>query len=154
MISVWDERFMGLARFIATWSKDRGRKIAAVIVGDDNEIRSTGYNGLPRGVRDDLEERHTKENKEKYVWAAHAERNAIYNAARIGVSVKGCRLYSMLYPCSDCAIAIIQSGIAELITYPPDFEDPQWGEGFKRSRIMLDEAGITVRFMKEQAKDL
>jgi dCMP deaminase len=147
-MSDWDHKFMALAEHIATWSKDRGRKVAAVIIGPDNEIRSTGYNGIPRGLRDDLEERHDKETKEKYVWAAHAERNAIYNAARIGVSVKGCRLYSTLYPCSDCVIAMIQSGIRELITFPPDFNDPQWGEGFKRSQIMLEEAGISVRFLE------
>ena len=56
--SNWDIRWMALAQFIATWSKDRGRKVGAVIVGPDNEIRSTGYNGIPRGVNDDVEERH------------------------------------------------------------------------------------------------
>jgi dCMP deaminase len=140
---------MKLARHIATWSKDRGRKVGSVIVGPDNEIRSTGYNGIPRGVRDDVEERHSKETKEKYVWCAHAERNAIYNAARIGVSLKGCRVYSTLYPCSDCVIALIQSGLTELVTTEPDFNDPQWGEGYKRAKIMLEEAGVKVRFSNE-----
>ncbi len=148
-MSDWDQRFMKLARHIATWSKDRGRKVGSVIVGPDNEIRSTGYNGIPRGVRDDVEERHSKETKEKYVWCAHAERNAIYNAARIGVSLKGCRVYSTLYPCSDCVIALIQSGLTELVTTEPDFNDPQWGEGYKRAKIMLEEAGVKVRFSNE-----
>ena len=79
--SNWDIRWMALAQFIATWSKDRGRKVGAVIVGPDNEIRSTGYNGIPRGVNDDVEERHEATNGEKYLWVSHAERNAIYNAA-------------------------------------------------------------------------
>ncbi len=143
----WDQKFMKLALHIASWSKDRSRKVGAVIIGPDNEIRSTGYNGIPRGVRDDVEARYSKETKEKYLWAAHAERNAVYNAARIGVSVKGCRLYTTLYPCVDCVIAIIQSGVAELITPEPNFNDPQWGEGYKRAKVMLEEAKIVVRYM-------
>ncbi|MFA4994498.1 MAG: dCMP deaminase family protein [Bdellovibrionales bacterium] len=143
----WDQKFMRLAQHIAGWSKDRGRKVGAVIVGPDNELRSTGYNGLPRGVRDDVEERHGKETGEKYLWCAHAERNAIYNAARVGIPVKGCRIYGTLYPCVDCVIALIQSGITELITAKPNFKDPQWGEGYKRADIMLKEAKIKVRYM-------
>ena len=146
-MSTWDEKFMKLAQHIGGWSKDRGRKVGAVVVGIDNEIRSTGFNGIPRGVRDDVEARHSRETKEKYLWAAHAERNAVYNAARIGVSLKGCRMYCTLYPCVDCVIALIQSGIVELITAKPDFNDPQWGEGYKRARVMLDEAKIKVRYM-------
>ena len=76
--SNWDLRWMALAQFVATWSKDRGRKVGAVIVGPDNEIRSTGYNGIPRGVNDDVEERHEAATGEKYLWVSHAERNAIY----------------------------------------------------------------------------
>jgi dCMP deaminase len=147
MMSSWDQKFMKLALHIAGWSKDRGRRVGAVIVGVDNEIRSTGYNGIPRGVRDDVEARHSKETKEKYVWCAHAERNAVYNAARIGVSLKGCRIYSTLYPCADCVIALIQSGLTELITPKPNFDDPQWGESYKRAKIMLEEAKINVLFL-------
>jgi len=148
----WDERFMCLAEHVSTWSKDRGRHVGAVIVGPDNEIRATGYNGLPRGVNDDIEERHSKVNQEKYLWACHAESNAIFNAARVGVPVKGCRLYVTLYPCIDCTKAIIQSGIAEIITTKPDLSDPQWGEGYKRVLIMLKEAGVIVRIHKNKAK--
>jgi dCMP deaminase len=146
-MSNWDQKFMKLAQHIATWSKDRSRKVGAVIIGPDNEIRSTGYNGLPRGVGDDVEERHCKETKEKYFWCAHAERNAVYNAARIGVSLKGCRVYCTLYPCVDCVIALIQSGISELVTIKPNFNDPQWGEGYKRAQIMLKETNIKVRYL-------
>ena len=148
-MSDWDQKFMGLARHIAEWSKDRGRHIGAVIVGPDNEIRSTGFNGIPRGVRDDIEERHDRDSGEKYIWGAHAERNAIYNAARIGVPLQGCRMYGTHYPCVDCAIAIIQSGIAELITTPANPDDPHWGAGYPKAQIMLEEAGVTVRFVKE-----
>ena len=143
----WDQKFMKLAQHIAGWSKDSSRKVGAVIIGEDNEIRSTGYNGIPRGVRDDVEGRHNKKTKEKYLWFAHAESNAIFNAARIGVPLKGCRIYSTLYPCVDCVIAIIQSGIVEVITTTPDFDDPNWGEGYKRACIMLEEAKINVRYL-------
>lgn len=145
-MSDWDAKFMKLAQHIGAWSKDRGRKVGAVIVGDGNEIRSTGFNGIPRSVCDDVAERHCRETKEKYIWSAHAERNAIYNAARIGVSTKGCRMYCTLFPCTDCVIALIQSGIVELMTTRPDLKDPQWGENYKRSQTMLKEAGIKVRF--------
>ncbi len=143
----WDQKFMKLAQHIASWSKDRSRKVGAVVIGEDNEIRSTGYNGIPRGVRDDVEDRYSQKTKEKYLWFAHAERNAIYNAARVGVPLKDCRIYSTLYPCVDCVIAIIQSGIAELITAKPDFNDPQWGESYKRAEVMLKEAKIKVRYV-------
>jgi hypothetical protein len=98
--STWDQRFMMLAHQIAHWSKESGRRVGAVIVGPDKEIRSTGFNGFPRGVRDDIPERHSRETGAKYLWSSHAERNAIYNAARIGVSVKGCVMYVPWYPAS------------------------------------------------------
>ena len=107
---------MLLAHQIAHWSKESGRRVGAVIVGPDKEIRSTGFNGFPRGVRDDIPERHSRETGAKYLWSSHAERNAIYNAARIGVSVKGCVMYVPWYPCVECAKAIIQSGICEVVS--------------------------------------
>ena len=76
---------MLLAHHLATWSIEKGRRVGTVIVGPDNEVRSTGFNGLPRGVRDDLEERHSRITGAKYIWSCHAEQNAIFNAARIGV---------------------------------------------------------------------
>ena len=82
---------MLLAHHLATWSIEKGRRVGTVIVGPDNEIRSTGFNGLPRGVRDDLEERHSRVTGAKYIWSCHAEQNAIFNAARIGVRSKVAR---------------------------------------------------------------
>src|SRR5580704_10834190 len=113
--STWDERFMGLAHHIAHWSKESGRRVGAVVVGPDKEIRATGFNGFPRGVRDDVPERHSRETGAKYLWSSHAERNAIYNAARIGVPLKGCVMYVPWFPCVECAKAIIQAGISELV---------------------------------------
>jgi dCMP deaminase len=130
------------------WSKETGRKVGAVIVGPDNEIRATGFNGFPRGVNDDAAERHSRETGEKYVWSVHAEVNAICNAARIGVPLKGCRMYLPLYPCAGCAKAVIQSGIEEIITSPPDFNDPKWSKEFRDAQTMFAEAGLRVHFME------
>lgn len=143
--STWDRRFMLLAHQIAGWSKEKGRLVGAVIVGPDREIRSTGFNGFPRGVRDDVEARHSRETGAKYIWSSHAERNAIYNAARIGVSVKGCVLYVPWFPCAECAKAIIQSGISEVVAYAPDLAEPRWGAEYEVAQVMFGEAGVAVR---------
>ena len=147
----WDLRFMGLADYVATWSQDHGRHVGAVIVGPDQEIRATGYNGIPRGVNDKVSTRHSRENGEKYLWAAHAERNAIYNAARVGVPTKDCTLYANLYPCSNCAIAIIQAGVLELVTYKPDLKDATYANEYRVARLMFQEAGVKVRYLPKKS---
>ena len=110
---IWDNRFMELAEFVSQWSKDRSRKVGAAIVDSRNTIVSMGWNGMPRGVNDDVEERHAR--PAKYLFAAHAEANAIFNAAAIGTSTLGCTMYVTLFPCDKCAMAIIQSGIAKVV---------------------------------------
>ena len=87
----WNEYFRGIVHQVKLKSKDERTQIGALIVGVDNEIVSTGYNSFPRGIVDSRPER--QERPEKYYWFEHAERNAIYNAARIGVSTKGCTMY-------------------------------------------------------------
>ena len=146
----WDRRWMALAQLIATWSKDRGRKVGAVIVGPDNEIRSTGFNGIPRGVNDDVEERHDAASGEKYLWVSHAERNAIYNAALLGVSTKGCTLYVPWYPCIECAKAIVQAGIGKLVCFEPDLTDSNWGKDFEKSLIILGEGNVVTKLVEQQ----
>ena len=141
---------MALSQLIATWSKDRGRKVGSVIVGPDNEIRSTGFNGIPRGVDDDVEERHQADNGEKYLWVSHAERNAIYNAALLGVSTKGCTIYVPWYPCIECAKAIVQSGISTLVCFEPDLDDDNWGKGFEKSLIILEEGKVATRLVVQK----
>ena len=138
---------MLLAHQIADWSKEEGRRVGAVIVGPDLEIRATGFNGLPRGVNDDIPERHSRETGAKYKWSSHAERNAIYNAARIGTPLKGCRIYVPWFPCVECAKAIIQSGLVELVAYEPDYTDLKWAEDFRIVTEMLAEASLGVRFI-------
>lgn len=143
----WDHRFLELASHISGWSKDRTRGVGAVIVGPSREVRSLGFNGFPRGIDDDLEERHGKEDGEKYRWTEHAERNAIYNAARMGISLLGCTLYVNLFPCGACARAIIQSGITRVVSNKPDLSDARWGVEFELSRSLFEEAGIQVKTM-------
>lgn len=141
----WDDRMLELARHIATWSKDRSRQTACVIVGPDREIRSTGYNGFPRGVDDSVDERHQR--PAKYKWTEHAERNAIYNAAAIGIPLRGCRMYLAWYPCADCARAIIQARIATVVCVEPDWADPIWKDDFAVVPTMLREAGVVVEYV-------
>ena len=140
----WDKRFMSLASHVASWSKDRSTKVGVVIAGPANEVRALGFNGFPRGCDDNIEERHERPNK--YFWTEHAERNAIYNAARVGTSVEGCRIYVPWFTCIDCARAIIQSGITEMICTQPDFTDKQWGRSFKLALEMLKECDVDITY--------
>jgi|TARA_B100001964_G_C13945217_1_gene470791 dCMP deaminase len=142
----WDRLFMSMAYLVAMKSEDSSTHVGAVIVGPDNEIVSTGYNGLARGVRP---QRDRHKRPEKYHWYAHAERNAVYNAARIGVPLKDCRIYTQWIPCSGCAIAIIQSGIKEVIVHDLYVPTEKWSDSSKRSLEMFDEAGITFRLYEE-----
>ena len=142
----WVEYFRNLAHQVKLKSKDENTQIGAVIVGKDKEIVSTGYNSFPRGLKDNIRER--QERPEKYFWFEHAERNAIYNAARIGVSTKGCTMYlSCGVPCSDCARGIINSGITRIFCERGDItKGKHWEENYDRSWTMLEEAGIDIQF--------
>jgi dCMP deaminase len=120
----WHKRFMDLTEYVAQWSKDRSTKVGCLIVRPDNSNWVTGYNGFPRGVDDDLEYRHVR--PEKYLWAEHAERNAVYNCARSGIATEGCRIYVPWFPCMDCARAIVQSGINQVIYQKLDPENSLW----------------------------
>ncbi len=112
-IPSWDEYFLSLADAAGTRSKDDSTQVGCVIVGDYQMVISTGYNDLPRGV-ENLPERF--EAPWKYLWTEHAERNAIYMAARRGIALDGSTIYMPGMPCIDCARAIIQSGIRHIVT--------------------------------------
>jgi dCMP deaminase len=143
MSDKWDIRFLELARHISGWSKDPSTKVGCVVVGEDREIRSTGFNGFPRGISDDIE-RLTDRSK-KYPLICHAEENAIMHAARIGISLKGSTAFVTWPPCSRCARSLIQAGVQEIV-YPETDEIPErWLEDFTISNGMLLEAGIVVR---------
>lgn len=141
--SKWDEYYMGFADHAKTKSKDPSTQVGAVIVDNDGNIAATGFNGFPRGV-EDLPERY-EDRELKLLLSEHAERNAIYSAARKGNSVKGCVMYlSGLPPCSDCARAIIQSGIYRLVIRSAEIPE-RWKDTCEVALHMLDEAGVTVQ---------
>lgn len=141
----WNYRFLELAELISSWSKDPSTKTGAVVVGPDKEIRATGYNGLVRGACDDIPER--MERPTKYDFFEHAERNAVFNACLSGTSLRGCTIFCTLTPCTDCARAIIQSGIKEVVTYEykSNDADPKntWRDKLNYSAEMFKEAGVT-----------
>ena len=139
----WDARFIELARHISEWSKDPSTKVGCVVVGEDREIRSTGFNGFPRGIEDDSARLDDRDQKIPLI--CHAEENAIMHAARIGVSLKGCVAYVTWPPCSRCSRSLIQAGIIEVV-YPGDVVIPErWKDDFDLSASMMEEAGIRVR---------
>ena len=142
----WDEYFINIAEQVKLKSKDERTQIGVVIVGKDNEIVSTGYNSFPRGIVDDINER--QERPEKYFWFEHAERNAIYNAARIGVSTLGTTMYMTCgMSCSDCARAIINSGVSKIVLRKgKGAKGDKWNESSLRSMKMFEEAGVIVEY--------
>ena len=146
----WHLRFMEVAKLVATWSKDPSTKTGAVVVGPDKEIRATGYNGPVRGGVDSVPER--LERPTKYDFFEHAERNAIYNACLTGVSLKGCVMYATHPPCTDCARAIIQSGIKMVVTNEMkiDANSPSgtWRDKLQYSAQMFKEAGVEYIVLK------
>lgn len=146
----WVEYFRTLAHTVKLKSKDDNTQIGAVIVGKDKEIVSTGYNSFPRGIKDNQKER--QERPEKYFWFEHAERNAIYNAARIGVSTKGCTMYlSCGVPCADCARGIINAGITRIFCEKQDVtKGIIWADSAERSWQMFDEAGVKICFYDDE----
>ncbi len=143
MSDKWDRRFIDLALHISGWSKDPSTKVGCVVVGSDREIRSTGFNGFPRGITDSIERLEDRELK--YPLICHAEENAIMHAARIGISLKDCTAYVTWPPCTRCARSLIQAGVVEVV-YPGDIQIPdRWVEDFDRSLSMMQEAGVIVR---------
>lgn len=143
----WKEYYLNIAEAVRQKSKDNSTKIGVVIVGADNEIVSTGYNSFPRGLDDNIPER--MERPEKYIWTEHAERNAIYNAARIGVSTKGCTMYmSCAMSCPDCARGIIQAGIVKVVVGGGDSAKGAQFNEEQRSKVrqMFKECGVEVEY--------
>ncbi len=135
----WDEYFMGVAKLSGMRSKDPNTQVGCCIVSKDNKILSMGYNGLPRGCSDDefpwCREGEPLDNK--YFYSTHSELNAILNYK--GTQLEGSKLYVSLFPCNECAKAIIQSGIATII-----YEDDKYANtpSVIASKRMLDAAGV------------
>jgi dCMP deaminase len=143
----WDEYFMGVALLSAKRSKDPATQVGACIVNTKNKIVGAGYNGLPAGC-DDNEFPWEKDGdflQTKYPYVCHAELNAILN--NIGMDLHGCRIYTALFPCNECAKAIIQSGITEVIYLSDKYDGSDTSVASKR---MLDTAGVSYRKVESQ----
>ena len=151
IIMNWHEYFIGIAELVKEKSKDRSTKVGAVLVDKDNGVLGVGYNGFPRGVNDNIDKRHKK--SVKYFFTEHAERNAIYNAVRNGVKLDGSKLYisGKGGSCADCARAIIQSGIKEVIYIKGKFEGKgSWTKSINIAEEMLEEAGVKISLLSDK----
>ena len=140
MVITWDEYFMGLAHLSALRSKDPNTQVGACIVDADNKVVSIGYNGMPRGCSDNEFpwEREGGFLDTKYAFVVHAELNAILNSPR---PVKDCTLYVSLFPCNECAKAIIQSGIRRIVYESDNYNGVDTNIASKR---MLKAAGVEL----------
>ena len=138
----WDEYFMGMAVLSALRSKDPSTKVGAVIVSPDNKVISIGYNGMPRQVDEEKLSWNKGEGLDsKYLYVCHAEFNAILNT-QVGGTLKGATLYVTLFPCNECAKAVIQTGIKEIVYLNDKYADQI---NFQASRKMLELAGVKLR---------
>lgn len=147
----WDEYFMGVALLSAKRSKDPNTQVGACIVNDKNKIVGAGYNGLPIGCNDD-EFPWSKQGDfldTKYPYVCHAELNAILN--NIGMDLKGCKIYTALFPCNECTKAIIQSGISEVIYLSDKYNG---SDASLASKKMLDTAGVRYRKVVSRIQEL
>ena len=136
----WDEYFMGLAHLSALRSKDPNTQVGAAIVDENHRVVSVGYNGFPKGCSDDVFpwSREGGVLSSKYAFVVHAELNAILNSPR---SVSGCTIYVSLFPCNECAKAIIQSDIKKIV-----YESDKYAhtETTQASKKMLEAAGVEL----------
>jgi dCMP deaminase len=146
MIS-WDQYFLTIAYLAAMRSKDESTHCGAVIVDEMNNVVATGYNSFVRGINDNIPAR--QERPDKYMWFEHGERNAIYSAAMRGCILKECKIYVTGIPCADCARAIIQSGIKEVIVDAREEFGKEWDESCKVTVQMFKESGVKLKKMKE-----
>ena len=139
----WDEYFMSVAILSSMRSKDPNTQVGACIVSPDKKIVGTGYNGFPIGCSDDdlPWDREGNAYDTKYPYVCHAELNAILNSTR---NLQGCTLYVALFPCNECAKAIIQSGIKTIIYKEDKYANT---DGVRASKRMLDQAGVEYRQM-------
>ena len=146
----WDEFFMGAAMLCAKRSKDPNTQVGACIVNAENRIVSVGYNGFPAGCDDDVfpwERAGDDRYNTKYLYVCHAELNAILNCA-VG-TVRGCTVYTTLFPCNECAKAIIQSGISEVVYMSDKYAE---SDSVQASKRMFDTSGVKYRAYNMSSK--
>ncbi len=147
----WDEYFMGIALMSAQRSKDPSTQVGACIVSSENKILSVGYNGMPRNCNDDDYpwDREGEALDTKYMFVCHAELNAILNYS--GANLKGSKVYVTLFPCNECAKALIQSGVSEVIYYSNKYSDSFSTIAAMR---MFESAGIKMTEYKKSGKEI
>ena len=146
----WDEYFMGIAQLAAERSKDPNTQVGACIVNDAHKIVSVGYNGMPTGV-DDADMPWAREGEfldTKYPYVCHAELNAILNSV---ADMHNCTLYVTLFPCNECAKAVIQAGIKHVVYGDDKYADT---DGTKASKTMLKKCGVKCRKYKTSGKSI
>lgn len=145
-MSKWDNRFIGLANLIATWSRDPSTGVGAVIADTNNRIVSMGFNGFPRAVKD--AEAILENRDEKLRRTIHAEENALLFAGR---SVEGCTIYVTHPPCARCAAKLIQAGIVRVVSRPPwnSFLE-RWADDMRSASEMFAEAGMAFDYLNNQ----
>ena len=149
----WDEYFMGVAKLSALRSKDPSTQVGACIVGDDNRILSIGYNGTPNGFSDsDFPwDREGDSLNTKYFYVCHAELNAILNFRGNRRDLEGARIYVALFPCNECAKAIIQCGIKEVVYLSDKYNGT---EGNIASKRLFDKCGVVYRMVDVKNKEI
>lgn len=147
----WDEYFMAVAQLAGMRSKDPSTQVGSCIVSDEHKILSMGYNGLPIGCSDDdfPWEREGRPLMTKYPYVTHSELNAILNFR--GGSLEGATIYVTLFPCNECAKAIIQSGIAEIVYLYDKYADTP---ATVASKKMLQSAGVKLTVFKTDKKEI
>ena len=145
----WDEYFMGIAMLAAKRSKDPNTQVGACIVSQDNIIISTGYNGMPKGCSDDEYPWEREGDQTKYPYVVHAELNAVLNAN--GRDLRGSKLYVALFPCNECAKAIIQSGVKEVYYLSDKYADSM---STLASKKMMDSAGVKYTQLRTNLKEI
>lgn len=141
----WDDYFMLLAQAAAFKSKDVRQVVGCVVVGPHRNVLTTGFNGFPRGVQETDERMLDKPTKLLFI--AHAERNAMDQAARHGISLHGASMFVTKHPCNECAKSIIQAGIQRVVC-PPLSADSSWSESARLAKTMLDEAQVVLHVLQ------
>ncbi len=145
-LSHWDLRFLRIAREVQSWSKDPSTKCGCVLV-KERRVLSTGYNGLPASLSDSLERYMDRDFKLASI--IHAEKNAIFNAAKNGSQTEGATAYITWPPCSQCASALIQAGVSKVVCPNPNSGPKRWVTNFLLANELLYEAGVKVLYYSD-----
>ncbi len=149
-LSHWDRRFLRIAEEVRTWSKDPGTTVGCVLV-KDRRILATGYNGFPANLSDSLPLYQNRDYKLAVV--VHAEKNALFNAAKNGANTQSCTAYVTFPPCSQCAAALIQAGVSLVVCPNPMLSPERWRANFKIASDILSEARVKTLYYSEADLD-